>query len=500
MTSTEPGRSTDPDSPRRRRSPLALATVVAVLIAGGGGLYLAGATPGSGGGDGARTVGDPPPLVLDSAARAADPSAPPPGIAPGEPDPNGVTYRAGGELPEGPDSAPVYRTSGTVSAAEVARLAAALGVPGAPRADGTAWEVGTDQDGSGPLLRVEKQAPGTWTFARFGPSPGGDNCLKGKSCPSGDIASGEGPAVSEAAARKAAAPVIEALGQDDAKLDARQVMGAVRVVNADPVVGGLPTYGWSTGIQVGADGTVTGGSGQLKAPERARDYPVVGADEALAELNRAAAGTPSSGIGGCATAEPLKGGGEAKPAAPCEPGTAPTAPEPLVVDRAVFGLALEAEGGKPALVPAWLFRVAPGGGAEPYTVTRTAVAPKFVEAPPAPSLPPHREAPGGGGTGAVGPGAVEGDGGGGTIRPVISYTSDGTTLTMRFWAGVCGSYAARAEEGGRDVKVTVYQADPDPDRVCVSMAKEQTASVTLKAPLRERGVVNATTGASVPRG
>ena len=27
-------------------------------------------------------------------------------------------------------------------------------------------------------------------------------------------------------------------------------MGAQRVVNADPVVGGLPTYGWTTGVTV----------------------------------------------------------------------------------------------------------------------------------------------------------------------------------------------------------------------------------------------------------
>ncbi|MFJ2647024.1 hypothetical protein ACIO1C_09895 [Streptomyces sp. NPDC087420] len=494
MTSTEPDQSTGTGGPRRRRSPLAVATVVAaVLIAGGGGLYFAGTTSGNNDGGGPGAESDPPPLALDSAAQAADPSAPPPGIAPGEPDPNGVTYRAGGELPEGPDSAPVYRTDGTVTAAGVAKLAAALGVAGTPRTDGTAWKVGTDQDGSGPLLRVEKRAPGTWTFARFGPSPGGDNCLKGKSCPSGDIAAGEGPAVSEAAAKKAAAPVLKALGQDDAKLDARQLMGAVRVVNADPVVGGLPTYGWSTGIQVGADSAVTGGSGQLLAPERAQEYPVVGADAALAELNRTAGGTPGSGIGGCATAEPLEG--EVKPAAPCEPGTGPAAPEPLVIDRAVFGLALEAEGGRPALVPAWLFRVAPGGGAEPYTVTRTAVAPEFLTAPAAPSVPPHKESPGGGGSGAVDP-----DGAGGGVRPMISYDSDGTTLTVRFWAGVCGSYAARADEKGADVKVTVFQADPDPDRVCVAMAKEQTATVALKAPLRERSVVNAATGESVPRG
>ncbi len=72
--------------------------------------------------------------------------------------------------------------------------------------------------------------------------------------------------MTETAAKKAAVPVLKALGQDDAKLDASELMGAVRVVNADPKVGGLPTYGWTTGVQVGPDGQVVGGNGQLKTP------------------------------------------------------------------------------------------------------------------------------------------------------------------------------------------------------------------------------------------
>ena len=79
-------------------------------------------------------------------------------------------------------------------------------------------------------------------------------------------------------------------------------MGAVRVVNADPVVGGLPTYGWTTGIQVGADGEVVGGSGQLKAPVKGDTYPVVRARRTLDQLNGAArrGRHRGSGIGGCA--------------------------------------------------------------------------------------------------------------------------------------------------------------------------------------------------------
>ncbi|MET4925110.1 hypothetical protein P3L51_22605, partial [Streptomyces sp. PSRA5] len=157
-----------------RRSPLAIVSVAAaVLIVGGGGAYFATASP-DGGRDAASAAHggdlDPPPLALGDAAGG-------PGIAPGEPSPYGVEYRAAGTLPEGPGSAAVHLPEGSVAAADVARLAEALGVAGTPELSGTAWKVGSQKDGSGPLLRVDEQAPGTWTFGRYGSSPGGDNCL-----------------------------------------------------------------------------------------------------------------------------------------------------------------------------------------------------------------------------------------------------------------------------------------------------------------------------------
>ncbi|MFD5112538.1 hypothetical protein ACFWNG_09525 [Streptomyces sp. NPDC058391] len=483
------------DRPRRRRSPLAIATVAAaVLIAGGGGAYVATSASGGSGADGGSGTpgggGNPPLLALDGPPGGSGPSAPP-GIAPGEPDPHGVTYRATSALPDGPDTARVYGTNDEVASAEVARLAQALGVAGTPRSDGTTWKVGSEKDGSGPLLRVTRQAPGTWTFARFGPSPGGDNCLKGKPCPGGgangagsDAGStgfapgGEGPAVSEAAAKKAAAPVLKALGQGDAELDAGQLLGAVRVVNADPVVGGLPTYGWSTGIQVGADGQVVGGIGQLKAPEQGHAYPVISADEALKELNKQGNGGPPR-IGGCATAMPLDG---EKPAAPCGPESGAAA-KPIEIEKAVFGLALLPVNGRGTLVPSWLFEVAPGGGAMPYTVTQPAVTPEFLKQP----APPRQEAPGGAASAAPG-----------TSAGVTSYSSAGRALTLRFVGGVCSEYAAQADEGGTAVKVKVKESKPEPGTMCVAMAKEQTVTVTLDKPLGGRQVVDGVSGERVP--
>ncbi|AXG82412.1 hypothetical protein DVK44_06705 [Streptomyces paludis] len=522
---------------RPRRPRVAVATVAAaVLLAGGGGAYFAtnafgggsstdgakGSGPDSGtgtdteagrsGGSGKGGDGGPPLLTLDdtvaaskgapgapgapaSSAGSSDPSAPK-GIAVGEPDPGGVTYRAKGKLPEGPDSARVYRTSGDITSAEVARLAKALGLTGTPKASGTVWKVGPDKDGSGPVLSVAKQAPGTWTYAQTARS-GSDNCLKGKACPEGgagdsSVSNGggggsAGSAVSEAAAKKAAAPVLKALGQADADLDARQLMGSTRVVNADPVIGGLPTYGWSTGLQVGTDGQVIGGSGQLAEPEQSDAYPVIGADAALKALNRAAEGAGSGGrTGGCATAVPLEGSESAPstgradaPAALCGPAKPRTA-RAVEIDKAVFGLAVRSVEGRGTLVPSWLFEVAPGGDAPSYTVTHPAVAPEFLAQPvPEP---------------VTSSGAFR-------SYTVNSADGDGRKLTLHFMGGVCALYTPQADESGTAaVKVKLIVSHPDPDRVCIAIAKEQSVTVTLDKPLGKRLVVDAETGGTIARG
>ncbi|MGW7358198.1 hypothetical protein ACWGI0_16570 [Streptomyces sp. NPDC054802] len=492
MSSTENTQET----PRRRRSPLVVASVAAaVLVTGGGGAYFA--TSGFGGGDSGEGVeaadgkggpGDgknPPLLALDTGGSVTDGG----GIAPGEPDPTGggVAYRAKGDLPQGPERAAVHRATGSVTAAEVTRLAKALGLSGAPRLEGPAWKVGPSKDGQGPTLQVNKDAPGTWTFARYLASPGGDNCLKGKACPSGG-AGEPGPAVSEAEARKAAAPVLDAVGQGDAALDAGQLMGAVRVVNADPVVGGLPTYGWSTGVQVGADGTVVGGSGRLKEPVKGDTYPVVSADEAVEQLNEAGKDSSRVGIGGCATPVPhgeVPHQDELRPETPCEPKGSPAAPERLTIGKAVFGLSTQYVDGRQALVPSWLFAVTAKDGDRPFTVTHTAVEKRFLKSsePPAKDLTPSE--PSKDPAGQEGPGPV-------------SYSVDGRTLTVTFWGGVCSEYEAKATETGDRVKVRIVETNPDPERVCILIAKELTESVTLDEPLGGRQVVGAD-GEPLPR-
>lgn len=50
-----------------------------------------------------------------------------------------MTYRADVKLPEAPAKAPTFAASGEVTSEEVARLASALGVTGAPRLSGEQW-------------------------------------------------------------------------------------------------------------------------------------------------------------------------------------------------------------------------------------------------------------------------------------------------------------------------------------------------------------------------
>lgn len=454
-----------------RRSPVVVASVAAaVLLVGGGGAYLA-ASGGSDGRTNAGASGDggaPPRLALDGWAQGGTG-----GIAPGEPDPYGATYVAAGELPDGPGSAPVYVPGAEVGKDQVARLAEALGVDGTPVAEGRTWRVGAGKDGSGPTLQVNRDAPGSWTFSRY--APGTDDCRKITVCVHDPMAPAGTP-VSVATAEKAAAPVLKALGQDDAKIDASQIMGAQRVVNADPVVGGLPTYGMTTGLTVDRKGELIGGHGQLTAPVKGDTYPVLGAKKALELMNKAPKGDHRMGIGGCASPMPLKDRLEE----PCGGSTSvpKRAANELTVGKAVFGLAARLADGRQLLVPSWLFEVRESAAGGAFTVAYPAVDPKFLAAPSvsAPSAPPTTS----GSSASSAPKTRE--------VKVDGYTAEGRELTVSFTGGVCADYTASARESDGRVAVTVTEK-PWPDKVCILIAKEYVKTVRLDAPLDGRTVV-----------
>ncbi|MCX5225744.1 hypothetical protein [Streptomyces sp. NBC_00233] len=498
---------------RRRRSVITASVAAGVLLAGGGGVYLATTASGDGTGAGAAAkaadaAGPPTPLRLEGGSGDATDGGDTrggPGIAPGEPDPgggpNGTVYTAKGPLPQGPSSAAVHRPEGLVTSAEVTRLAEALGISGSPSLVGEVWTIRPEKDGSGARLDVARKAPGNWTYSWYDGGPAGDACLKGKACPppgESKPAPGGTP-LSEAAAKAAAAPILKALGQDDAKVTATGVVnGSVRVVNADPVVGGLPTYGWSTGLQIARDGRAVAGSGILKEPAEGATYPVIGAAKALAGLNEDAKDTGPIGVGHCPTAPPGVDGngkpedtrtdgkpapGHVEPTPPCQTIVDMAAPDQVPVTAAVFGLAARDVDGERLLVPSWLFTADPADGA-PYTVVRTAVAPEYLAPPAKPS--PEPTPPPGDGTRAAR--AVES----------VRVQGDGRELAVTFWGGVCSTYTVKADEQPDRVTVRIVEKT-DPDRVCIMIAKDFTKTVTLKSPLGDRPVVDAASGEAVPR-
>ncbi|MFE1414483.1 hypothetical protein ACFW6F_27380 [Streptomyces sp. NPDC058746] len=480
-----------PRAAARRRPAWAVASIAAaVLLAGGGTAYWASTAHGDG------TAGL---RAGDSAASAPrDAGDPPgPGIAPGEPDPSGgpVVYRADVKLPDGPATAPAYAASGEVTPEEAARLAAALGIAGTPRLAGEVWLAGEAADGSGPRLTVSAKAPGTWNFARHQANGNGtgDNCVRGKdtcgpatlpqqgsdagagSAAAGDASSGK--PLSEEAAKAAARPVLAAAGLEGAALDARLVQGSVRVVKADPVFGKLPTQGWSTTVSVASDGSVVAGSGELKAPVRAAEQPVVGAVEALARLNARSSGQEAApGPSGCATSVPLDPdtpvGSTDTP--PCNPDPRPMKPpRSETVKGAVLGLVPGTVDGARGLVPAWIFEVAGRDGAPGHAVTEPAAA----QAPPQTS-----------------PGQKDG-----RTVPGFSYAEADRKLTVNFWGSPCSTYALEARESAESVLVKITDTPNQPGRACIMLAQEMSATATLQQPLGSRKVLDATTGKPLPR-
>ncbi|MFD0506597.1 hypothetical protein ACFQ0G_34975 [Streptomyces chiangmaiensis] len=374
----------------------------------------------------------------------------------------------------------MYWAKGTVAKDEVTRLAEALNVSGTPRLVGDTWQVGAVKDGAEPNLRVNRNAPGTWTYRSS--VPGTDNCPRGKACrPSGSGTAGTGPGpVSEEAAKKAAAPVLKAVGQDDAKLDASQLMDRVRVVNAEPEVGGLPTYGWTTGLRIDSEGKVIGGSGNLEAPAEGAVYPVIGAKKTLDLMNGASTSYGRKGIGGCASPVPLKDRDEA----PCRAPAAPPARTSASVTGAVFGLAVHSVGARPVLVPSWLFEVRPTGAGDTFTVTYPAVDPRWLAAP----QPPGHGGPSDEPSSAPATRKVK----------VMGYTADDRALTIAYEGGVCADYSASVSESSDRVTVTVTET-PWKGKVCIMIAKIYHETLHLKAPLGDRAVVGSD-GEEIPKG
>ncbi|NKY15393.1 hypothetical protein, partial [Streptomyces somaliensis] len=401
------------------------------------------------------------------------PGGTPPGIAPGEPDPSGdERYRVGVALPKAPETAHAYRAQGGATAADAARLAKALGFAGAPVKGPVGWRVGPEKDGSGPSLSVYES--GDWRYEARGPST--DDCRPGKQCGADPTA---GPPVSDEAARRAAAPLMKALGLTDAAVSS-EARGPVRLVTADPRVGGLPTRSWETRFTVDAGGGVAVAEGRLARLARGNAYPVISAEQAVRELNETVrAQWPKGGTGDCATSVPLDGVGVrtadrpgAEPSGPCEPRTdLPKRPREAVttIRTAVLGLSSTAGRTGETLVPTWLFDGEQDG--RPYRFAYPAVPLErlFPEAEPS------------------------------DLR-VVPHTKRDRRLEVAFTGGACSAYLVRVEETAEQVRLRRFEIPDGSGRVCAAIALPVNAVVELDGPVGDRAVVDAATGRPLPKG
>lgn len=458
-------RSEDRPAPRSRRRQLTVVSVAAaVLLAAGGGAYWASTASSSNESDTTDTAAagaGRPKLALDGTAASAHGDGE--GIAPGEPmGPRG--YRAEGELPDGPRTAAVRRTGHEVTEDQVAKLAAALHLKGAVKAEDDRWRVGGGP-GDGARLTAERgKNGGAWTYQNGGTVP-----LDADATPEPDPAP-RGKPLSEKKAKDAVRPALRALGLEDASLKAGSPVGSTRTVTASPKVAGLPTHGWDTTFVVDEHGTVTRAQGSWNQTHKGAAYPVLSASATLDRLNKA-----SQSRGG----HTGEGAGN----------------KPTTIGDARFGLSLERSHGRPLLVPAWLYEVKRKGGGD-LEVTHPAVDPKYLKPSRTSGHPsaPEAHKPGKGDhSEGTGPGRHK------TAQAIESYSAEGRTLTVHFWGGVCDAYKATTEETGDRVEVKL-DAKPKQDgkNVCVKIAKRQTVQVELDKKLGDRKVVDARDGRKLP--
>jgi hypothetical protein len=390
---------------RARRRILPVLSALAVLAVSGGAGYALSSLPGQ---DDDR----PPPLRLSGAGAAAAVAA---GAAPA------VEYLVSGSLPDGPGEAPVYRLADRpLDAAAVRPLAEATGVAGAPRQNADAWVAG----GTGVMLRVGKHAGQRWSTTAMGaasvecllPSRKLDRRPAVTSCPPRLAA----PSPAQATAR--ARPVFEAVGLD-AGTASTVPGGSTVTLTVDPTVDSRPTSGFSTTATVDARRVVSA-SGWLGRPEAGAEYPVITAEQAVAELRKrpppipvampaapvmgvappgtgwtrssaraearlsaTASSVPGSSGAASSGAAPPRAGSSAGSAgagsSPVLPTAGPEAPAPkplwrptkLTVQTARFGYSLQMQDGEPLLVPSWLFDLA-----QPRTtVAQVAVDPRYLD-------------------------------------------------------------------------------------------------------------------------
>jgi hypothetical protein len=249
--------------------PWAKAVVAAVI------LILAGACSSS-------PRGSPPGATSSSPRRLAVPTQKLPELRPGvgefgEPK---ATLTAA-PLPAMPAAAPAYVVSGTVTAAQVDRLAAAVGARGTPNPQGGVEDRAWVLQSPTTWLSVEPSGLGRWLFQQIPPSP-----LCAPEWADTWCAGGALTPMTTSSAESVARQALAAAGMDlsGARVAETAVEGGVLVMFT-PVYGGLPVAGLDAAVNVGDGGSVRQASGFLGIPTMVGTYPLVTPTAAVQRLD-----------------------------------------------------------------------------------------------------------------------------------------------------------------------------------------------------------------------
>ena len=372
----------------------------------------------------ARSSGDGSPprlpaIALGGAARMETTAAALP-IAPGA-----IEYRVRGTLPALPGRARAWALGRDVDGSRVDALARALGLYGPVKAGTDGWTVAAD----GRSLRVERQPGLPWYFgldaggnagcvAPATPSsttpPAPDTPVASAGCEvsgGGAVTTARSTSLSSTTASTAVAacpsppcppnavcpavacPVPEPIPvperpaglptREQAEATARALLTKVGVdldgarvraddgfsqwhVTVDPLVGGLPTLGYASGVSVGAKGAIEAANGWLAQPVQGDEYPLVTAAAGLERLKQSPFGIGPQPL---IARAPQCDGCESQP------------PQVRTITGVRVGLAFAPllgpdNEGRALLVPVLLFDLEDGG-----TVPVLAVADEFLPKP-----------------------------------------------------------------------------------------------------------------------
>jgi hypothetical protein len=484
-----------------------------------------------------------PPRLRLAAGAAGDATAPAAATAAeGKRAASGSSFQLAGTLPSGPDSARAQSLpKGAASAAQVRRLAGALGVTAEPRRVEGAWQAGS--------LRIEDAAGQPWSFSgSCGPdvpvsSDGATvSCASGTGVvSSGSVSPGSGSpgSVSSGSGSSGSGTADSSSGSGSAPAGTTVGPAEPPVAAPAPAVSPCPDNarcakpGWAPFPPPSPGPPVDVSAARHAASLVLADLGLSDADVSIEPAGEQAfvmadprvAGLPTSGyatslqidgdgkvVGGngylgrpsAASSYPLISAKAAFDALPEPPRPMFACPsnadcpvfQPAVITGAELGLQLTALAeDEAALLPAWLFTVKDWPmplaqpAIEPEFLVRPTVSPVPVQtapdqpAPPAPGKPvPNQPARSAFGFDSAFP------------------TDDPNGLIVQYGdSGSCPhtNVAPLAKESADSVVVFLEGDSQSPDRACTADYRQMLVSLTLQAPLGDRKVIDGSRGEAV---